>query len=390
LLDRIAGLLFLATLALLPWGGAFRFPWLHENAQWSDALFALATLAWAAGLLAARRLPRIRMVHAGLALYLGWTALSLVAAHPRPAAGPAKLLGVAMLAALAVVTSEMMARPGMPQAVARTITATSLLTAVAAAVGVALSYFGHITLLVGPCGDLLPGPLSRAEAGFTHPNLLASWCVFASGVAARADAGLSRRWRKIAQAALAVTVLLTTSRAILAFGLSIAIRGATTPLRRRLVAGLAVFLVIVMAALTATNLLLNPFRPWEARLSDQPSPRLEAVSTSLHTLALHPLLGTGAGTSPGYHGRRPFDAHLTPLNVAATLGLPALLGLVLAVVALWRARSRPTDRATWGMLAGLGLDGLGQDIEDFRHVWVALGLADAGRAGEDAHGSERG
>ena len=31
------------------------------------------------------------------------------------------------------------------------------------------------------------------------------------------------------------------------------------------------------------------------------------------------------------------------------------------------------------MLAALALDGLGQDVEDFRHVWVALGLADAGR-----------
>jgi hypothetical protein len=31
------------------------------------------------------------------------------------------------------------------------------------------------------------------------------------------------------------------------------------------------------------------------------------------------------------------------------------------------------------MMAGLGLDGLGQDVEDFRHVWVALGLADDGR-----------
>jgi len=38
------------------------------------------------------------------------------------------------------------------------------------------------------------------------------------------------------------------------------------------------------------------------------------------------------------------------------------------------------------MLAGLALDGLGQDIEDFRHVWIALGLADAARArdGEEA------
>ena len=48
--------------------------------------------------------------------------------------------------------------------------------------------------------------------------------------------------------------------------------------------------------------------------------------------------------------------HLTPLNVAATLGLPALLGLAFAVFALWCARARPTDLATWGMLAGLGLD----------------------------------
>ena len=35
------------------------------------------------------------------------------------------------------------------------------------------------------------------------------------------------------------------------------------------------------------------------------------------------------------------------------------------------------------MLAGLGLDGLGQDVEDFRHVWVALGFADAGRRDEE-------
>jgi hypothetical protein len=63
------------------------------------------------------------------------------------------------------------------------------------------------------------------------------------------------------------------------------------------------------------------------------------------------------------------------------MGLPALAGLGLAVFSVWRARARPTDLATWGMLAGLALDGLGQDIEDFRHAWVALGLADASREG---------
>jgi hypothetical protein len=378
-LDRLARVLYLATLALLPWGALVRFPWLHENALWSDALFALAAAAWAAGLLAARRLPRFRAVHAGLALYLGWAAVSLLAASPRPAAGPAKLLGMAMLVTLFLVTSEMMGRPGMPSAVGRTLAVTSLLTALAAAVGVALSYLGRMTPLVGTCGDLLPGPLSRAQAGFSHPNLLASWCVFASGALAREDAGLSRAWRRVVQAALVVTVVLTTSRAILAFALAAAIRAATTPARRRLAGALAAVLVAAVLALTVANVTLYPLRPWDVRVLPGPSPRLEAATTSFATLLAHPLVGTGPGTSPGSRGGRPFDAHLTPLNVAATLGLPALLGLAFAAVALWRARSRPTDLATWGLLAGLALDGLGQDVEDFRHVWVALGLADAGR-----------
>jgi hypothetical protein len=138
-------------------------------------------------------------------------------------------------------------------------------------------------------------------------------------------------------------------------------------------------LVLVMVALTAFNLVMNPMRPWEARILDAPSPRLLAATTSLETVSRRPLLGSGPGNPPGFNGRQPFDAHLTPLNVAATLGLPALAALVLLVAALWKDRARPTDRVTWGLLAALALDGLGQDVEDFRHVWLALGLADAGR-----------
>ena len=384
--DRAARLLYLATLALLPWGGLVRFPWLHENAQWSDAVFALATAAWAAALLVARRLPRLRAVHAGVALYLGWAGLSLLAASPRAGSGPAKLLGMAMLAGLLVVTSDMMEKPGMPAAVGRTLAATSILAALAAVAGALLSYFGRTTPLVGTCGDLLPGPLSRAQAGFSHPNLLASWCVFASGALAREDAGLSRATRRVAQAALAVAVVLTTSRAILAFVLAAVFRRATTPPRRRAAWALAAALVAAMIALTLFNLTLYPLRPWDVRMLPGPSPRLEAAVTAFQTLLARPLFGAGPGTSPGLRGLLPFDAHFTPLNVAATLGLPALVGLALVVFALWRGRARPTDLATWGMLAGLGLDGLGQDVEDFRHVWVALGLADASRAagGRDA------
>ena len=37
-----------------------------------------------------------------------------------------------------------------------------------------------------------------------------------------------------------------------------------------------------------------------------------------------------------------------------------------------------------GALIGLGIDGIGQDIDHFRHVWVMLGLADADRRRPDA------
>ncbi|MEE8218827.1 MAG: O-antigen ligase family protein [Vicinamibacteria bacterium] len=378
-MNQIATFLYLATLALLPWGAIVPFPWLHENAQWSDALFALAALAWAAGVVVSRRWPRLRLVHAGLGLYLGWAALSLLAADPRPVSGPSKLLGVGMLVALMVVTSEIARRSGMPRAIGLTVAFTSLLAALAAVLGVGLSLSGRITPLVGTCGDLLPGPLWRAQAGFPHPNLLASYCIFASGVVAWPGAGLSRRLRRLAQAALTVTILLTFSRAILGFALAAAIRGATTPARRRWAWGLAAVLVVVMIGLTVVNVTFTPARPWEPQVLPGPSPRLEAVTTSLDTLAGHPLLGTGPGSSPGWKGDLLFDAHLTPLNIAATLGLPALLGFLLVPVALWRARRRPVDRALWGMLAGLALDGLGQDAEDFRHLWVAFGLADAER-----------
>jgi hypothetical protein len=378
--DRVTRGLYLATLALVPWGALAPFPWLHENARWSDAVFALAFLAWLTGLARERRLPRLRPVHAGLALYLAWAALSLVAAAPRDPSGPAKLLGLGMLLALFVVTSDLAGRPGMPAGIGRTIAATSLLTALAALVGVVLSGFGTITPLVGTCGDLLPGPLSRAQAGFPHPNLLASFCVFAYGVVAREDAGLSRGWRRVLIAALALSVLLTTSRAILALGLAAAIRHATTPARRRFAWGLGITLVVAMIGLTLVNLTFQPLRPWDVQRREGPSVRLQSATTSLETLLAHPLFGSGLGSSPGRRGSLAYDAHLTPLNVAASLGVPALAGLAFAVFCLWRARARPTDLALWGMLAGLALDGLGQDVEDFRHVWVALGLADAGRA----------
>jgi hypothetical protein len=375
---RAASFLYLATLALLPWSTWPRFPWLHEHAQWSDIVFAGAAAAWALERLRAKAAARPRLVHFGLALYLAAAAASLVAADPRPGAGPAKLLGLAMLATLVPVTSDLAARPGMMKAIGRTVAATALLVSVVAVAGGLLASAGVTTPLVGVYGDLLPGAYARAQAGFIHPNLLASFCVFAAGVVGREDAGLGARQRRLVTAALAVTVTLTFSRAILAFVLALVVRGADTRARRRRAALFAVLVVAAIVSLSAFNLALDPTRPLAARLLEEPSHRAQAFATATLTLRAHPWFGLGPGASPGRVDGQPFDAHCTPLNVAATLGLPALAGFALIPFALWRSRSRPLDRATWGMLAGLALDGLGQDVEDFRHLWIAFGLADAG------------
>ncbi len=375
---RAVSFLYLVTLALLPWSTWPRFPWLHEHAQWSDLVFAGAAAAWGLERVRAKEVVRPRLVHLGLALYLAAAAASLVAAEPRPSAGPAKLLGLAMLVTLVLVTSDVAARPGMRAAIGRTVAATALVVSVAAVLGVLLAAAGVPTPLVGVYGDLLPGAYARAQAGFTHPNLLASFCVFAVGVVGREDAGLSARQRKLVTGALAMTVTLTFSRAILAFGLALVVRGADTPARRGRATVFAGLAVAAIVSLSAFNLAVDPTRPLAARLREAPSPRAQAFVTALETLRAHPWSGVGPGASPGRVDGQPFDAHCTFLNVAATLGLPALAGFVLIPVALWRSRSRPPDRATWGMLAGLALDGLGQDVEDFRHLWIGFGLADVG------------
>lgn len=54
----------------------------------------------------------------------------------------------------------------------------------------------------------------------------------------------------------------------------------------------------------------------------------------------------------------------------AAVGLAAMVAVVVVAV-----RRPGLDRAMLVTLIALGVDGLAQDVEDFRHVWVALGVA---------------
>lgn len=382
---RLSVVLYLASLGLLPWSWFPPFPWLHEHAQWSDALFALAAATWLLGLVRRGARPRLGRHHAAMGAYVVWAMLSHLATGFEPPAGPFKLLGMAELVLLAILTEDLASRPhGLP-AIARTVAWTSLATGAAAFAGIALFYAGVTTPLMSHAGDLDPGHYARARAGFPLPNLLASFAIFGTAIVGHRDARLPAGLKRAAQVALAMAVLLSMSRGLLGFVLAVVVRHATSPARRALAAAWAIASASVIVALTVWNLALNPMRPWDARLRGESSSRWAALTTSVQTLAAHPLFGTGPATFPGSRKGAPCDAHFTPLNVAATLGLPALVAFLAIPALLWRDRSRPADLAIWGALAGMGLDALAQDVEDFRHLWILFGLASAGRSNDSIH-----
>jgi hypothetical protein len=375
--------LYLATVALLPWSWFPPFPWLHHNAQWSDALFAATALLWIVERAKTGQWPRLRLFHAAIGLYLLGAALSLLFATPPPhrLTGAAKLLGIAELCVLALITSDLAARPRVMPMIARVVAGTMVAVALAAVAGLALFYAGIMTSFVGIYGDLEPSRwYARVQAGTIHPHMLGSFCIFAGAVLARADADLPPLLGRAARIALWVTIFLTFSRAILGFLAAAAVRALGSPRWR----------VPALAAITACVALLvvwslwkfipDPAHPLQSRLdTSTPSRHWYTAVTTLETVRESPWWGSGLGTSPGDYLGSPFDAHLTPLNIAGTLGVPALLAFGLIVVALWRERRRPVDLATWSGLAGLAVDGLASDVEDFRHLWVLFGLADAGR-----------
>jgi hypothetical protein len=370
--------LYLITLALLPWSWFPPFPWLHEHAQWSDVLFAITALAWVIEIISQKKTLRLRWIHATLAGYLIAAALSLAFARANQWTGIFKLLGLAELCALAVITADLSSRPRFARWIARTVMWSSLLVAGAALTGLLLHYAGIHARLIGIYGDLTPSPwYARVQAGTYNPNLLASYCIFAAAVIERDEAELPRWLRRVTLGALWLTVIFTFSRAILGFALAAMIRIARTRSRQALTIVCATGCVAVICALTFWNLKLDPLRPLEARLeSNATSPRWQALISSLRTLKQHPLTGSGPGNSPGANRGSSIDAHLTFLNLAATMGLPALTAFAWLLVLLWKNRKRPTDVAVWSGLAGMALDSLAADIEDFRHLWVLFGLAD--------------
>src|SRR3954454_5009761 len=380
---RPALALYLLALASLGWKWLSPPSSFYSRAEWSD-IFVAAAAGGAGGgeRVRPRPLPRPRAFHLLLAAYLAIAVLSMVGAGAT-GIGTRTTLLIFELAVLALLSSEFARDPRGRDGIVLVVAGVALFTAALTVVALVLFYAGVHTSLSGSYGYVAQSDrYTRASAGFESPPLLASFCIFASAVVPREDSPLPRRLRLVVQAALAFTVLATLSRGIIGFAVAWALRAAhyrlSPAVARRAIAAVLLASTALMVLLVFADQTVDLTRPLETRLelSTAIGTRGHVFVVSSETAGDDPLLGEGPGTlSPGDRSR----AHFTPLNVAATLGIPALLMLTALVLALWRGRRRPTPIATWSGLAGLAMDGLGQDIEHFRHVWVLLGVADADR-----------
>jgi hypothetical protein len=372
---------YLLAVALLPFRWLSPLESFYSNSQWTDVLVAVAAGLWLLERIRDHDIARaFRLWQVPLGVYLVLACASMAVAEPGFGGSWKTVLLMTELGVLAVITADFAAEPVRRRLIARVIVASALATVALGAIALVLFYADVPNGLVGSYGEqLVPSDLyTRVRAGFDSPPLLASFCIFASGVAASRDAGLSTRLRVPTQVSLGVLCLVTLSRAFIGFLFAVVIRwSADLRGRPRILVPVvsAVVCVGILAALSVGSLHLNPVEPSTIEyVVPDPGNRREAFTTSLETLGDHPLLGVGPGAFPGLNNGLPFRAHLTPLNVAATLGLPALLALSAMFWLLWRSRRRPTDIALWSAFAGIAIDGLVGDVDHYRHIWILIGL----------------
>jgi hypothetical protein len=358
---------------------------LNERAIWSDVLVAASATVWAWESLRAGGRPRIRAFHVALGLFLAAGALSMLFAGDRTTAVE-NVVVMAELCILALLTSHFAADARRLNAIVLVVCLVALYTALLAVVGIGLFYAGVETSLLGVYGSLMPSEdYARVAAGFESPPLLASFCIFASALIARDDTTLPVAVRRATQVALAALVLATFSRAAIAFAAAVAIRVGYAHRRSRAVRIAAAWAVACAVALTVGltigHLQVDPTDPASTtyEVPGAENGRWDYLGDGVDAFADRPLVGQGPGELTARFDGQALRAHMTALNIAATMGIPALAAIAFLLVTLWRNRRRPTPIATWSGIAGLGLDGLAHDIDHFRHVWALLGLADAER-----------
>lgn len=340
-------------------------------AGWADLAFAAAGLAALIRLLQ----RRARWSWMGGALpaalaYAGWVGLS--AAMHR--AGGWQALGALELALVLPVTHLLVDDEATRDRILRTWIWSSAVWCAAGLVSAAL-----LTAGVSPA-PLLDGQgelgLAFRPAGLSGVGMLAA-ATLCPWLLLEADGRrLVGRARTPLFALLTVTLALTLTRTLLAVPVGVLVWGALSRQRRwQALVGCALLLVTSLASVRL-----------EVHGTAEPGIRWRIAASALSNIRARPLFGNGPAARAAdadwpHEGDTPmeWDAHDTPLDVAATRGLPALLFYGLAIgLLVRRARSRertPLQLALLAVLAATLFDSLTIDIEDARHAWLLFALA---------------
>ncbi len=399
-------LLFLGGVAATPFMQPFSFKLLGSVVQPSDAIFALAGLAWlVALLLGGVTLRRGRsLVFFGLFLLAALLTTALA-----PHRSPSRVVIEVYLVGLGVMSYQIVRDIEDVRRTWLVWTGTATFTATAILLSTVLFYVAglkssDINPVLWKAGSLPVGDYPRVRGFFLNGNMTGNYLAL-SACLAFGLAAVSERRRRFAfwaGIAIAAAALPTLSSAL--GGLAIAIgvfawllQTATQknkPLKALLpLAGLFAFLLLLFTA--------GYPKKTDAGMVIEASPRWLTWGSSFGSFLKHPLFGNGLGveladvryrTASGVHEHLT-DPHNAWLSVGGQMGL---FGLAVFVAMLaWFARgTRPVAipsvaRTTSGAAADprslvrIALFGtwivivyqaFSCSLEDMRHVWLVLGM----------------
>lgn len=405
---RASSLFFLGGVAVTPFMQPFSFKLLGSVVQPSDALFALAGLAWAVALLLGGVTLRRGRSLLFFALFLGVALLTTaVAPHRSPGRVVIELylVGLGFLAYQNVSELDDVRRTWLVWTGTATFTAAAILGS-----SVLFYVAGIKDPAVNPilwkAGSLPVGNYPRVRGFFLNGNMtgnyLALSACLAFGLAAFSEK--HRRFAFWAGVVLCAAALPTLSSALGGLAIAIGIfawlfQSATK--KTKLLKGL-----LPLGALFAV--LLGLFtagypKQTEAGLVIEASPRWLTWNSSFGTFLKHPLFGSGLGAELAdvhYNTASGVREHLTDphnawLNVAGQMGLVGLAAFIAMLV--WLARgARPLARsadpkaivrtALFGAWIVIVYQAFSCSLEDMRHVWLIFGMLAAAADTEENSG----
>jgi O-antigen ligase len=395
-LARTSSLFFLGGVAVTPFMQPFSFKLLGSVVQPSDALFALAGLAWAPALLLGGVTLRRGRSLLFFGLFLGAALLTTaVAPHRSPGRVVIELylVGLGFLAYQSVRDLDDVRRTWLVWTGTATFTAAAILVSSLLFYAIGLKD-PEVNPILWKAGSLPVGNYPRVRGFFLNGNMTGNYLAL-SACLAFGLAAFSERHRRFAfwaGLAICAAALPTLSSAL--GGLAIAIGLFAWHLQTATQKNKPLKALLPLGALFA--LLLGLFtagypKQTEAGMVIEASPRWLTWNSSFGSFLKHPLFGNGLGALLAdvyYSAPRGVREHLTDphnawLSVSGQMGVIGLAAFI-AMLA-WLARgTRPwatspdpkaiVRTALFGAWIVIVYQAFSCSLEDMRHVWLIFGM----------------